>query len=143
MIQISPYIGADQLKFGSDITSCINFLGNNFKIKPKSLPTIDEYVFEEKGIMLSFNDKKLEYIGFLKNSHLQFQGEFLFQMNLGKIRSFLNCNGDCLEDGVSLVSKRMGIGFFFSNKSESSFPDEISLFTKGYYEEFEDEFKIV
>jgi hypothetical protein len=140
-MKIISNLGTEELRFGFELKDCISILGNEYKIKPKVISSVDEYIFPQKGVFLSFNNQKLEYIGFLKNADVEFNGINFLKMKLEEIKAFLICKGDCLEDENSLISKRNGLSFYFSNKTDTAFPDEISVFKDGYYDEMEDDFK--
>jgi hypothetical protein len=142
-MKIIPYIGTENIKFGYSIQECINILGNEYQKKAKVVDFIDEFIFPKYGILLSFENSELSYIGFLKNVDLSFDNHKLFKLDLREIKRYLNCNGTCLEDESSIISKKIGLSFFFSNKSDISFPDEISIFKNGYYSEMEENFKIL
>jgi len=130
---IFPYKGTEEINIGMSLEEVRSLLGNDFENKPKVQDNITEIVSFNNGILLSFNNKILEYIGFLKNVEAYFNGINMLSLTLAQIRQLFVNDVNIIEDDSSIIFEDTGLSFYFSDKEENNTPDEMSIFKKNYY----------
>src|SRR3989344_2055872 len=128
---IFPYKGTEEINIGMSLEEVRSLLGNDFENKPKVQDNITEIVSFNNGILLSFNNKILEYIGFLKNVEAYFNGINMLSLTLAQIRQLFVNDVNIIEDDSSIIFEDTGLSFYFSDKEENNTPDEMSIFKKN------------